>query len=121
MFVASHSWLADCHLRGLMKVYHIVYEPTYRSLDIHVWTKCNLNCRCCYTNYEKYDFGLIDDPIGKIATKPREGPPSRFLSFEQVMGLLRGMEIRYVVFMGTEPTLDPEIPKLAKALHDEFH
>lgn len=104
-----------------MKVYHIAYEPTYKSLDIHFWSKCNLDCRGCYTYYEKYDFGLIDDPVGEIATKPRESPPIRFLSFEQVMELLKGLEIKYAIFMGTEATLDPELPKLAKALHEKFH
>jgi len=104
-----------------MRVYHIVYEPTFKSVDIHIWTKCNLNCRACYTNYEKLDFGLFDDPIPLIATKPRESPPSRFLSLAEVMTLIKGQEITSVIFMGTEPTLDPELATLAKELHDEFN
>jgi len=104
-----------------MKVYHITYEPTFGSVDIHIWTKCNLNCRACYTHYEKLDFGLFDDPISLIATKSRESPPTDFLSLAEVIALLKRLEITQVIFMGTEPALDPELPALAKALHNEFH
>ncbi len=105
-----------------MKVYHIAYEPSYKSLDIHFWTKCNLGCLGCYTNYEKLDFGLMDDPVSEIAQKPQpETEPERFLSPEEVMERLNGLEIKYAVFMGTEAALDPELPVLAKALHEKFN
>lgn len=119
----STSPFAACKLmsRRSMRVYHIAYEPTFKSVDIHFWTRCNLGCRACYTNYEKLDFGLFDDPISIITTKSPESPPTDFLSLAEVMTLLKGLEIARVIFMGTEPTLDPELPALAKALHEEFH
>lgn len=104
-----------------MKVYHIAYEPTFKSVDIHIWTTCNLGCRACYTKYEKLDFGLIDDPVSEIATKLPDSPPTHFLSFEEVMELLKGLEIKYAIFMGTEAALDPELPTLARALREGFH
>lgn len=104
-----------------MKVYHIAYEPSFKSVNIHFWTKCNLSCHACYTNYEKLDFGLFDDPIPMIATNLPQTPPSRFLSLSEVMALLRKLDISCAIFMGTEPALDPRLPALAKALHDEFH
>jgi pyruvate-formate lyase-activating enzyme len=104
-----------------MKVYHIVYEPTFKSVNIHFWTSCNLNCRACYTNYEKLDFGLFDDPIPLLVTKSQEKPPSSFLSLEDVMSHLGDLDINTVIFMGTEPALDPEMELLAKALHKRFH
>lgn len=104
-----------------MKVYHIAYEPSCRSVDIHFWTKCNLGCHACYTYYEKLDFGLFDDPIAMVATKPLENPPTHFLSLPEVMTLLKGQDIDRVIFMGTEPALDPELPALAEAFHKEFH
>lgn len=104
-----------------MKVYHIAYEPSYKSVDIHLWTKCNLRCQACYTDYEKLDFGLLDDPIATIASKPPEKPPTRFLSLEEVMAHLDGLDISRAIFMGTEPALDPELPALAEALHNKFH
>ena len=104
-----------------MKVYHIAYEPTFKSVDIHFWTRCNLGCRACYTSYEKLDFGLFYEPISMIATKPQESPPTRFLSLSEVMALLGKLDVTRVIFMGTEPALDPELPALAKALHQRFH
>jgi pyruvate-formate lyase-activating enzyme len=104
-----------------MKVYHVVYEPTSKSVDIHFWTQCTLACRACYTRYETLDFGLFDDPVAHIACKGPERAPSRFLSLEEVIALIRGREVRAAIFLGTEAGLDPEMPALARALHEEFH
>ena len=103
-----------------MKVYHIVYEPEYKSANIHFFTACNLRCRGCYTRFETIDFGLHDDPIAYIANKAEEAPPSLFLSREEVMEKLQGLPLERVIFIGTEPALDPEMPELARALHSEF-
>jgi len=104
-----------------MKVYHVVYEPTSRSVDLHFWTQCTLACRACYTQYETLDFGLFDDPIAHIACKDPASAPTRFLSLEEVIAVLRGREVGAAIFLGTEAALDPEMPALAKALHGEFH
>jgi pyruvate formate lyase activating enzyme len=104
-----------------MKVYHIIYEPSFSSVDIHLWTKCNLGCHACYINYENLDFGLFEDPIARVAAKSRESPPADFLSLEEVMSLLKSMDIKRVIFMGTEPALDPELLLLAEELHREFN
>jgi pyruvate-formate lyase-activating enzyme len=104
-----------------MKVYHIAYEPSYESLDIHFWTGCNLQCRGCYLNYEKLDFGLLDDPVAHVVTQNREAPPQKFLSFDEVMAYLEPLKIKYAIFMGDEAALDPELPKLARTLHQQFN
>lgn len=104
-----------------MKVYHIVYEPALKSVTIHIWTECNLRCRGCYCKYEKLDFGLIDDAVSRVATKAPESPPTQFLSLDEVIELLKGLDFTRVVFIGTEPSLDPELPALTKALHEKFH
>jgi pyruvate formate lyase activating enzyme len=103
-----------------MKVYHITCEPSFNSVDIHFWTECNLGCHACYTKYENLDFGLFDDPIARVAANSRKSPPADFLSLKEVMNLLKGMDIKRVIFMGTEPALDPELPLLADKLHREF-
>ena len=103
-----------------MKAYHIVYEPTYKSAVIHIWTECNLHCQGCYCKYETLDFGLFDNWAERVANKAPANPPTRFLSLEKVMGLLDGLDIDRAVFIGTEPSLDPELPALAKALHERF-
>ncbi len=104
-----------------MKIYHIVYEPSCQSADIHFWTECNLKCRACYTRYETLDFGLYDDPIAGIAAKAAEAPPQRFLSLDEVKNKLEGLAIERAIFMGTEPALDPDMPQLAAWLHQKFN
>jgi pyruvate formate lyase activating enzyme len=104
-----------------MRVYHVVYEPSFHSVDIHFWTKCTLACRACYTRYETLDFGLFDDPIAHIACKSPEAAPTKFLPLAGVLALLKGKQVERAIFIGTEAALDPEMPALAKDLHDEFH
>jgi len=114
---------ADQYSTRLTNIYHIVYETPFQSLAIHFWTKCNLSCRGCYARYEPYDFGLLDDPIRKIASTKKEylSQPNRFLSFGEVMELLSPLDIKNTVFMGTEASLDPNLPYIAKVLHEKFN
>ncbi len=103
-----------------MKVYHIAYDAAACSTDIHFWTGCNLKCVACYVAYNAYDFGLFDDPIAALSPDKLPGPPQQYLSLDRVMSYLNGLEIRSVVFVGTEPALDPELPELARRLHETF-
>lgn len=102
-----------------MKVYHVVYEPDYKSLDVHFWLPCNLKCRACYTRYETLDFGLFKDPIKHIASKAPVDPPDHFYNLSDIRDALKGIDARCAVFMGTEPALDPEMPYLAEYLKRE--
>lgn len=103
-----------------MKVYHIAYEPSFKTATLHFWTKCNLSCRGCFCDYEQLYWNLFDDPVSRIANMARQPLPTRFLSLEEVKGLLKGLAIKTVLLMGVEPSLDPELPALAKALHNEI-
>jgi pyruvate formate lyase activating enzyme len=109
------------HSANRMKVYHVVYEPLSKSVDIHFWTKCTLACRACYTSYETLDFGLFDDPIARVACKNPEKPPTKFLNLDEVLALFEGREVRSAIFLGTEAALDAAMPALAKTLHNRFH
>jgi pyruvate formate lyase activating enzyme len=101
-------------------VYHMAYEPSYGSLDIHFWTHCNLKCRACYANYELNDFSLLDDPTGHMTSKTRVTPPEDFLSLEEVKERLKGLDIKYVILVGTEPSIDPSLPKVTRMLKEDF-
>jgi pyruvate-formate lyase-activating enzyme len=70
---------------------------------------------------ERYDCHLAEtkDSIFSPAKKS-PGVPEHFLDGEEVTRILAGLEIREVVFMGAEPTTDPELPQLAEALRREF-
>ncbi len=104
-----------------MRVYHIVYEPSFRSATIHFWTECNLKCRGCFCNYEKLDFSLVDNWVDEVVKRNPQDPPTRFLSLEEVLGLLQKLDIERAIFIGTEPSLDPELPALARELHKRFN
>lgn len=103
-----------------MNIFHITYEPTYKTLDLHFW-KCNLNCRGCYKNYEIYDLGLVDNAIEKMATKSLAQEPQHFLSYDEVIKLTEELEIKYAIFMGNEAAIDTELPRLARSLHNRHN
>jgi pyruvate formate lyase activating enzyme len=103
-----------------MNIYHITHSPRVGSAHLHFWG-CNLNCRACLLKKELYDCHLAETR-GGIFNQTRERPqaPERFLELEEVMSILRKLDINQVIFMGAEPTLDPQLPPLAEALHREF-
>ncbi len=101
-------------------VYHMAYEPSYGSLDIHFYTRCNLKCRACYTRFELEDFSLLDDPTGQMMHKNEVTPPQKFLTLDGVKTLLEGLDIRNVILVGTEAALDPALPKVARMLKEDF-
>ena len=101
-------------------VYHMAYEPSYGSLDIHFYTHCNLRCRACYARYELNDFSLLDDPTGQMINKTQVKPPEEFLSLEEVKEHLKGLDIKYVILVGTEPSIDPALPEVTRMLKEDF-
>lgn len=100
-----------------MNVYHLAYDQTAASLDIHFWTKCSFSCRSCYVPYNYIDFGLFDDPFSSLNGPPAKTPDKPFLSLDKVLELLTPYKIKSSVFVGTEPSLDKEMPGLAQQLH----
>jgi hypothetical protein len=57
-----------------MKIYHVVYELSVKSVDIYFFTKCTLACRTSYTRFDTLDFGLFYDPIAAVlAHQPGAG------------------------------------------------
>jgi pyruvate-formate lyase-activating enzyme len=80
-----------------------------------------MSCRGCLCQKEIYDCHLeetkdaIFEQGKKLARKP-----TRFLHSHQVLDMLESLDFGQAIFMGMEATLDPELPKLAKALHEEF-
>lgn len=103
-----------------MNIYHIAYAPMIKSVHLYLWG-CNLNCRGCVLKQEIYDPHLEetkDSLFGERRKIPQT--PQRFLSLEQVMEILGGLEVTTVIFTGAEPTLDPQLPQLAEFLHKEF-
>ncbi|ADJ25357.1 Radical SAM domain protein [Dehalogenimonas lykanthroporepellens BL-DC-9] len=103
-----------------LKVYHVVYEPSYKSIIFHHWTECNLKCIGCYCQREKLDFSLLPDWQSRLATNPPENPPEKLLSLSEVLSLINGLDIERAIYIGIEPTLDPGFPPLAKSLKSKY-
>jgi pyruvate-formate lyase-activating enzyme len=103
-----------------MNIYHITYSPQPKIACLHFWG-CNLSCRACLCHKEIYDCHLEEtkDAIFQ-PNKVAEPAPKTFLAINQVQEVLRSLEMQQVILMGQEPTIDPELPELAKELHIEF-
>ena len=104
--------------RGLTNVYHITYEPSYHVLGLHFWG-CNLDCRGCYKNYDIYDLSLGEKSLDQLAQSQKAEPPTSFLTVDEVMAKIAGLEVKRAIFMGKEAALDPLMPALAAAVHGD--
>lgn len=103
-----------------MNVYHITYGPQTKIVQLHFWG-CNLDCRTCLLKRDIYDCHLAEtkDRIfqGKNIINQK---PDTFLDMEEIIRLLKNMDVNEIIFMGAEPALDPGLPRLSEELHREF-
>ncbi|MDI6807041.1 MAG: radical SAM protein [Candidatus Aenigmarchaeota archaeon] len=110
-----------------MKIYHITYSPNIAYL--HFWG-CNFSCKACLCKKEIWDCHLPHVDIfkdvnnegylnSKASTETKA--PDKFLSLSEVVKMLKELEAREVILMGMEPSINPELPELTKALHTNFH
>jgi len=106
----------DRHDNRSLRVYHVVYEPTFKSIIFHHWTECNLKCRGCYCKVEKLDFSLLPDWQMRLASNPPETTPEKLLSLDEALALTEGLAIDRAIFIGVEPSLDPGLPALAREI-----
>ncbi|MDI6815096.1 MAG: radical SAM protein [Dehalococcoidales bacterium] len=103
-----------------MNIYHITYSPEPKMVCLYFWG-CNLNCRGCLCHKEIYDCHLEEtrwalfDPVKTAAPTP-----PAFLALAEVEPILSALDVRRVIFMGQEPAIDPELPRLAELLHKKF-
>ena len=102
--------------RASLCVFHIIYEPTFKSIVFHHWTECNLKCRGCYCQREKLDFALLPDWQMRLASNPPETPPEILLSLDEALVMTDKLDIDRAIFIGVEPSLDPGLPALAKEM-----
>ena len=103
-----------------MNIYHLTYSPEPKTVCLHFWG-CNLSCRACLCHKEIYDCHLEETKEAIFQPdKLAESAPETFLPLNQIQEVLRSLEVQQVIFMGQEPTIDPELPELARELHREF-
>jgi pyruvate-formate lyase-activating enzyme len=68
---------------------------------------------------EIYDCHLDETKERIFGSERKASPPEQFLGFAEVTEIVKGLKVEEAIFMGMEPTLDPELPLIAKALHHE--
>ncbi|MFC1913662.1 radical SAM protein [Chloroflexota bacterium] len=103
-----------------MNIYHIAYAPTAKTAHLFFWG-CNMSCRGCVLKKEIYDWHMEETIQARLRkTEGPPQPPQSFLKLEEVMDILRGLEVAKVIFLGAEATIDPGLPRLAKLLHEEL-
>jgi len=100
-----------------MNIYHITYAPGVKTVHLYFWG-CNLSCRACVRLKETYNYHIGDSIFNEAKKNPQV--PERFLDLEEVMQILEKLEVRKVIYMGAEPTIDPQLPQLVESLHKEF-
>lgn len=89
-----------------MNIYHITYAPKTKTASLY-FGGCNFRCRGCIRKKELQDIHL------QRKTKKHD-----FLSLKEVIEKLESIDVRRAIFLGGEPSIDPELPDLTKALHD---
>ncbi len=102
-----------------MNLYHIAYAPTVGTVDLHFWG-CNFSCRACLLLKEIYDCHLEETKDGIFKEGKVAQSPQRFLDLEEVMQILRKLDVKAAIFMGAEAAIDPQMSQLAETLHEEF-
>ncbi len=104
----------------MTNIYHITYAPEAKQVYFHFWG-CNMQCRGCLCQKEIYDCHLEETRERIFAPSDRiEEIPNRFLTGDAVQDILISLDFKGVIFMGMEPTIDPELPQLAKILKENF-
>ena len=103
-----------------MNIYHITYGPNTGIVQLHFWG-CNLACKACLLRREIYDCHLTETKDRIFQKQNIENHvPHEFLDMEAVIQHLDNLTVNEVIFMGAEPALDPELPRLTGILHERF-
>lgn len=102
-------------------VYHIAYAPVIKKAYLFFWG-CNLICRGCLCQKEINCLAL-EDNLDVVPRDPRLAPPQtpgQSLGLEEVMRILRQVEIKEILFEGQEASIEPKLPELCEALKKQF-
>lgn len=98
-------------MKNETNVYHIIYYTADKSVSIFFWG-CNFSCTGCIRKLDVLDYHLKDTD--------KKSKKIVFLDSREVIERVKKLEPKRVVFRGWEPTLDPELPKLAESFHEEL-
>lgn len=94
-----------------MAVYHITYTPELKEACLYFDKGCNFQCHGCISKFHPEDCHLDEIP---------RRSKNRTLSEEEVISYLKPLSFKKVIFLGWEPTVDPDFLPLAKILKERF-
>ena len=102
------------------KVYNIAYAESTKQAYLHFWG-CNIQCRGCVCQKVVYDF-MLDRNMHLHMAEPRgiAAAPERFMDYEEVVNTLERLGVTWVLFEGQEASLDPQMNRIAEALHQRL-
>lgn len=93
-----------------MNVYHITYIPDTQTASVY-FLGCNFACKGCIRKKGGWDIhlkkGLIKENIQRLA-------------LDEVVEALSRQPLKKVIFLGGEPSIDPEFGKLANRLLSQY-
>lgn len=106
--------------KNITKVYHIAYAPELKKAYLFFWD-CNLKCRGCLCKKEINCLAL-EENLDTVFRDPDLRPPQspeQFLSLDELMVILKKVEINEVLFEGQEATCDPLLPEICRLIKKE--
>lgn len=94
-----------------MGAYHITYSPELKEVCLHFDAGCQFRCHGCIARYHPRDCHLEEK---------HKQDENKSLSIKEVVAYLEQLDFKKTIFLGREPTMDPDFLPLARTLKEKF-
>lgn len=94
-----------------MGVYHITYSSKLNEIYFFFNNECNFTCRGCITRFVPADYHLHE---------PLKQERRKAISVEEAISIVEGQTFNRIIYLGFEPTVDPDFFLLAHKMKTLF-
>lgn len=94
-----------------MGVYHITYSSKLSEICFFFDKECNFTCRGCITRFAPLDYHLRE---------PLKQERKKAISVTEAISIVEGYLFKRVIYLGFEPTVDPNFFQLAHKMKKFF-
>lgn len=94
-----------------MGVYHITYSSKLNEICFFFDKECNFTCRGCIARFIPADYHLHE---------PLKQERRKAISVEEAISIVEGHSFGRVIYLGVEPTVDPDFFLLARKMKKLF-